>query len=385
VSLPFSLRIIESSDASVRLDEARAWLAGHAASGSVVVSASRGAADDLARSVARARGGAAGIHRFSFVQLAAHLAAPVLAARGIAPATRIGSEAVAARVAFEAGRDGGLEHFGPIAGTPGFPRALARTLGELALARVGGGALRKLPLGGSDLAQLLERFEQQFDAAQATDRAALFEAACEAAGAFRQPLLLLDVPLESVVELNLARRLIEAAPDTLITVPFGDLATLDHLGTLGVAPEVLLPAGDSDLTALHRYLFAATQPPERAPTGELRLFSAPGEGRESVEVARRILEEARSGVPFDDMAVLLRSPQDYAGLLEDAFDRAGVHAWFDRGNRRPHPAGRAFLAMLTCAAERLSAVRFAEYLSLGQVPRCPTPFRRPTRRHPQTI
>ena len=46
----------------------------------------------------------------------------------------------------------------------------------------------------------------------------------------------------------------------------------------------------------------------------------------------------------------------------------GVPAWFDRGTRRPHPAGRAFLALLACAAEGLSASRFAEYLSLGQLP-----------------
>jgi hypothetical protein len=48
--------------------------------------------------------------------------------------------------------------------------------------------------------------------------------------------------------------------------------------------------------------------------------------------------------------------------------RAGVPAWFDRGTRRPHPAGRACLALLACAGEGLSAARFAEYLSLGQVP-----------------
>jgi CRISPR/Cas system-associated exonuclease Cas4 (RecB family) len=36
--------------------------------------------------------------------------------------------------------------------------------------------------------------------------------------------------------------------------------------------------------------------------------------------------------------------------------------------RRPHPAGRAFLALLSCAADNVSARRFAEYLSLGQVP-----------------
>ncbi|MGZ6125213.1 MAG: PD-(D/E)XK nuclease family protein, partial [Myxococcales bacterium] len=41
---------------------------------------------------------------------------------------------------------------------------------------------------------------------------------------------------------------------------------------------------------------------------------------------------------------------------------------FSAGTRRPDPAGRAFLALLACAAEDLSARRFAEYLSLGEVP-----------------
>ena len=74
------------------------------------------------------------------------------------------------------------------------------------------------------------------------------------------------------------------------------------------------------------------------------------------------------------------SPQHYAGLLEHALERAGVPAYFERGTRRPHPAGRAFLALLRCAADNLSARRFAEYLSLGQVPEAgtagaPTRFR----------
>jgi hypothetical protein len=98
------------------------------------------------------------------------------------------------------------------------------------------------------------------------------------------------------------------------------------------------------------------------------MFSAPGEGRECVEIARRVLEEATRGVPYDEMAVLLRAPHVYLGLLEHAFQRAGVPSWFDRGTRRPDPAGRAFLALLACADEDLSARRFAEYLSLGQVP-----------------
>ena len=46
----------------------------------------------------------------------------------------------------------------------------------------------------------------------------------------------------------------------------------------------------------------ATTPVERMLDGALSVFSAPGEGRESVEIARRILQEARRGVRFDEMA-----------------------------------------------------------------------------------
>ncbi len=85
-------------------------------------------------------------------------------------------------------------------------------------------------------------------------------------------------------------------------------------------------------------------------------------------MARRILEEAARGVPFDEMAVLLRAPQTYLSLLEHALERAGVPAWYHRGTRRPDPSGRALLALVACTEEGLSARRFAEYVSLGQVP-----------------
>jgi CRISPR/Cas system-associated exonuclease Cas4 (RecB family) len=361
--------IIESSEASARLREAQRWVAARTDRGALIVSASRGAADDLARAVALGSGATAGLHRFSFTQLAARLAAPVLAARGIAPTTLIGSEAVAARATFDARQEEDLPYFGAVAGTPGFPRALARTLHDLAMAGVEPAALRELPLGGADLARLLQGFEEQFAAASATGRAEIFSAACEGVGAVsRLPLLLLDVPMESAVEFALVRALIASAPETLITVPFGDLATLGYLATLGTPVETLEPSGESDLSALRRSLFATRQPPEREARGDVQLFSAPGEGRECVEIARRILDEARGGTRFDEIAVFLRSPREYLGLVENAFERAGISAWFDRGARRPHPSGRAFLAILSCAVERLSAIRFAEYLSLAQVP-----------------
>ncbi len=371
------VRLFESSATHLRLAEASAFVEAEAQRGDVlIVAASRGAADDLARSIAVSRGATIGLHRFSFTQLAARLAAPILARQGLAPSSYLATEAVAARAAFDATRDGALSYFEPVARMPGFPRALARTLQEIRLAEIGADVLASLPLGGRDLSELLERFDQQFKAASATDRATLFDTAtralAEQSGSLalqpRVPLLLLDVPLDSRVEFEFIRALIESRDSVLITAPFGDLATLSRYESLGITPQLQEPTGDSDLAALRQYLFSPKQPPVRTPRGDVTFFSAPGEGRECVEIARRILEESRAGVRFDEMAVFLRAPDRYVSLLEHALNRAGVPAWFDRGTRRPHPAGRAFLAVLACACERLSARRFAEYLSLAQVP-----------------
>ncbi|MEN3338412.1 MAG: ATP-dependent helicase/nuclease subunit [Acidobacteriota bacterium] len=378
---PPSIRLVESAAAELRLAEARAFIRARVTGRSMwLVGASRSSVDDLARSVMRECGATIGLHRFSVTQLAARLAAAVLADARLAPATYLGSEAVAARAVFEAQRDGSLDYFGPVAATPGFPRALARTLQELRLAHVAPADLGGLPLGGADLSMLLEAFEQQFAEASAIDRATLFDAAT---GVLRSggagaavPLLLLDVGFESAVEFEFLQALIHASPDVLITVPFGDVQTLHRLESIGITAHVLDPSVTSlgaagqapDLIALRRNLFARRQPPAREQAGDVRFFSAPGAVRECVEVARRILEEARAGVAFDEMAVFVRSPQRYAGLLEHAFKRAGIPAWFDRGTVRPHPAGRAFMAVLACACEKLSARRFAEYLSVAQVP-----------------
>jgi len=182
------------------------------------------------------------------------------------------------------------------------------------------------------------------------------------------PLLLLDVPFQSEIEAQFLWALVQQSPQVMITVPAGDASAVRQLEKRGVQLQIKEEAEQNDLTQLARYLFSKEPPPERMRTGELVWFSAPGEGRECVEIARRILKEADRGVRFDEMAIVIRSTQQYAGLLEHALARAGVRAYFDRGTRRPDPSGRAFLAILSCATDNFSAKRFAEYLSLAQVP-----------------
>jgi ATP-dependent helicase/nuclease subunit B len=374
------LETFQSSSAAARLGAAGAFIERvPAAAELLIVGASREAADDLARRVTRARGATFGLHRASLAQLAVRCAAAEMARLGVAPATALGAEAVAARVSFEALREEALAYFAPVARFSGFARALAATLGELRLGRVTAGALEALDGPARDVAELARRFEGQLEAGKVADRAALLAIATRAAAegaldTLRQiPMVLLDVPIAGPAERDFVDSLTRLSPAVLVTVPTGDDATLDALRALGVpAPRnsstPAISIDESDLARARDFLFAATAPPPGEARGDVRFFSAPGEGREVVEIARRILDEARAGTPFDEMAVLLRAPEVYASLLEVALRRAGVSAWFARGTSRPDPSGRAFLALLDCGLEGLSARRFAEYLSLGQVP-----------------
>jgi ATP-dependent helicase/nuclease subunit B len=365
-------RIVEAASAATRLDAAAAFLRRFPRHQPVlIVAATRGAADDLARRIAMEQGATIGLSRFSLTQLAARVAATGLAGQGIAPSTALGSEAVAARVAFDAVRERTLGYFGEVAGTPGFPRALARTLADVRLAGVGAAQLASAGKAGADLAQLLTGAESEFARASTADRARLFSAAAASAPDepyLRAPLLLLDLAIETAAEEAFVAALTSAATETLATVALHDRSALAALQRAGGTHQRVDEPRATDLESLRAFLFADDTPAPRLLDGSLQFFSAPGEGRECVEIARRLLAEARRGVAFDEMAVFVRSPQHYQGLLEHALERAGIDAWFDRGTRRPHPAGRAFLALLACAAEGLSASRFAEYLSLGQLP-----------------
>ena len=272
-----------------------------------------------------------------------------------------------------------LEYFAPVARSPGFARSLASTVHDLRTSGVQPASLSGLERVGRDLQKLADRFDRQLTESSLADRAALFRAAMEAlrneqAPFFAAwPVLLLDVPIESAAERDFVRLVAEAASEVLATVPAGDAPSRAALESIPGCrlhtdgPALALQA----LVRLQTFLFSLTEPAagETAQDPqEVVFFSAPGEGRECVEIARRILEEGRRGVPFDRICILLRAPELYSGLLESALRRAGVPVYFARGTTVPDPSGRAFLALLACAVERLSARRFAEYLSLGQVP-----------------
>lgn len=374
-------RLLVTVSARARIREATRWIQELGDVRVTVVAAGRAAGDELVRELL-SEGSGARVQRTTPAQLAAALATARLAATGRAPVSGLGMEALAHRAVAAAREAGELGYFAPVATAPGLPRALARTFTELRLQNVDPQRLAGVGPAGDDLLVLWRRLVETLTDHGLADPAELWRLAGERIGDVRPhplldtPLLLLDPELRGEAEQVAYAALARRAPALLATLPFGDAEGIEALErALGV--NAVLTGGESDsrLERLRRWVFADTTEGEGEGEPEsdssLEFLSAPGEGRECVEIARRILELGAEGTRFDRIAVLLRDPDGYLPLLEEAFRRARIPAFYTRGTIRPHPSGRAFLALLACAAENLSATRFAEYLSLGQVPALP--------------
>ena len=316
--------------------------------GVVVLAPVREAADEIAF---EACGEALiGVTRAALRELVLELSNGELNRRGLAPVGRVVREALAARVAVETARRGGLQYLLPVAGFPGFPRALAATFEELRLNGVGAEQVRECGESGPDLALLLAAYEGELAERGFADHAArVAMAGAAVVERFRETAVLaVDLAPRTGSERELVSAILRASRA--------------HL-------ELRLEAGEraaaNSLESLQRYLFSTEAVPVREEDGSVELFSTSGEAQECVEIARRI---GASGIPFDEAAILLRSPERYQPLVMEALRRAGIPAHCTRGSRRPDASGRSFVALLYCAEERLSASRFAEYLSLGQMP-----------------
>lgn len=336
--------VFRSPSAQEALEAAAGWIApllGH--SEILVLGATRAAADEFVRSLPGP--GVFGVHRSTLVQFAASLAGGQ-----VAPATRLASEAMAARVTHQAHKAGRLSYFQPVAKMPGFPAALASTLIELRLAGV---STRELTgsAAGADLAILLDGYERELAARGLADLPAVLRLATDQTrGWHGLPVLALDVLLPSRAHNDFLEALLARAPAAFST---------------GVGPGSARLRPSRALDLLRAHLFAAEPPPASGYDDSLEMFSAPGESLEAVEIARRIL---RMGIAFDRVAILLRDPDRYQPLVEEALRRASIPVYFSRGAARPNAAGRAFLALLSCASDGCSASRFAEYMSLGEIP-----------------
>jgi ATP-dependent helicase/nuclease subunit B len=330
---------------------------------SVLITPTHLAGEELAHRLGKLRG----TYRLTLLQLALEWARPEMAERGLGPLSNLGQEALAARIVHAERAEQELDYFKAVADMKGFARALARTISELRLARVTPDQLRGRGPAGSDLSRLLARFEAELERMSLADTARVFELASRASALRWQglPVALLDVPLRTPAHREFLARVAANSRSVFAAVRAGDDAVLNILGVS--AMELGEERPGSTLEHLRQFLFS-DQASTSKDSDQFEIFSAPGEGLECVEIARRIIRIASAGTHFDQIAILLRNADRYQPMVEDALRRARIPAYFSRGTARPDPGGRAFLALLRCKEEQCSASRFAEYLSLGQVP-----------------
>ncbi len=357
--------LVHSRSNTALLQRAAAFLTAESGNREVLVIApTRAAANELA--IHAFPSGCQGLHALTLTQLAANLAAQPVGRLGLAPISRLGIEALAARIVHAAITANQLSYFAPVAQTPGFARALAKTMSELRLQQV-------TPPDG-DLAHLLALYEQELTARAVADFPLLLTLAIEEAAhsnhRFMQlPLLLLGLAVESAAHEQLITALVARSPAVFATATTDDDASIRSLERIFrvEAENIETAPPTTTLDRVRAWLFSPAQPQSAPPDASL-LFSAPGESFECVEIARRIHALVQQGTPFDRIAILLRNVDPYQPLVEEALRRAGIDHYFSRGAARPDPGGRAFLALLACASDGCSASRFAEYLSLGQIP-----------------
>ena len=378
-----SAHFIVSPTAAVRFEAAQDWLGGQPATASVtVIGETLSGAHELLLRGAQMAGATMGWRRTTLRLLAHDLAISRLAAEGRASGDATARDAIVGRalMAMDRKRLGRLD---AVSDTPGFVRAMGGAVDALRMAGVTSSEIAAID---PDLAALAEAVEAEWRAEGLADRAGVFEAALSVLGdpGSRRPVLesrflILDARIWTELESRFVAALIGRSRELLATVPEGDDRTLRALEGAGARrsdPPRMDEASNGNAGAngvpagirrLHTHLFGPA-PSLSGADDAVTVFSAPGEGREAVEIARRLTSLAEAGTSFDRCAILLRQPDDYRAHLEEALARAGIPPWFARGVRRPNPAGRAFLSLLRCRAEDYSALRFSEYVSIGEVP-----------------
>lgn len=363
-----------SSSSDLRLDRIQSWLRSQDISGeALIIGASRTSADELVRSVAISGSAVFGWYRLTLLQVARSIAAWA-SVEPAASVGHLGQKAILARAVDALRAETGLGRFDQVADAPGFVQAARDAIEEVGLQGV---SEEQMGTETPDFGRLTQAYRAQLRESGMVDRVDVYRTATEALAddAFTHPFLslptvLFDVPVRTRAEIELIRQLARRSRGVCATVQEGDLRSAQGLSEALGCDLTVDEGQDKPLSRMRRRLFDtdATFTDEDTDSDTLKVFSEAGEHLECVEIARRIHRMAKDDTPFDKVAILLHSPELYRPHLEDALNRAGIPAYFSRGVTRPDPSGRAFISLLLCAAEGLSARRFAEYLSLGQVP-----------------
>lgn len=330
---PVRRLILRSDAASLRTGACRELREACAARRPVwLVGETRRAMDDLAH-LAAGEGPLFAVHRASSLQWAAAMGAEATFASDL---TRIAM----IRKALDQLE---LVELAPLAWMRGLAPSLAATFADLRAHGITPDDLARAAVAEpriDELARIYSDHRRRLEAEGLVDAVSVYETAVPT-GDMRA--VLVDMALEGAVAWDFLARVAARAAEVRVLLRASDPRVERWSELLGVEPEETGQPG-----------------PEPA----IEWFNSHSEHQEATEIARRI---QASELPYDRIAVVARQPRQQMAL-QAAFRAAQIPHYAARGMRRPDPRGRAFLALLHCAEENLSAERFAEYLSFGQVP-----------------
>jgi len=310
--------------------------------------------------------------------------------------------------------------------TAGFAPAALRTIEDLATAELRPEQLDAAAAPAADperlrlVARLWRAYAANLDKARLLDRASLYAAATkalpsqvvgavavcgpsdlppaaavflEALGA-HHPLAIVGEPIGAAVAPRhaarhqaLTSRLSSAVgvpgqapasrPSTAAQAPGQPLAPAVSAAANGPSQQPATP--DTALSRLQQRLFAAPQAAPAlqetpAPNGgataldpTVRVLSAAGEALEAVEIARLIQQATGEGVRYQEIAVLLRTPDAYNVALASAFERAGIDSFFVEGVPEVDPAARGLSLLLDLVGSDLDRARVMEFLTSARI------------------
>jgi hypothetical protein len=130
----------------------------------------------------------------------------------------------------------------------------------------------------------------------------------------------------------------------------------------------------TSLARLQQGLFEAPKEARRKDGGEaaaldptVKVLSAAGEALEAVEIARLIRQATGEGVRYQEIAVLLRTPDAYDVALASAFERAQIDAFCVEGVPEVDPAARGLSLLLDLVGSDLDRARVMEFLTSARI------------------
>ena len=175
--------------AATRRQRARDILRELPRSGSLLLlSQEQESADHFVRELAAERGSLFAVRRSTLDALAYQLALPALARAGRASHSRLGQEAVMARVVHQGLRDNRLGRLTSVADGPGLVRALTSTIQECRLHGVSGASLEALGTEGEVLRHVADAYEALSREHGVADRAHVLAQALDAPRCLRRHL-----------------------------------------------------------------------------------------------------------------------------------------------------------------------------------------------------